>query len=65
MSARFGTPLVPFVSLRRMWKTDYDGCLICGVTRFLYDGERINDGDTPDSLQMEDGDSIDVMIERA
>lgn len=32
--------------------------------RFLYDGVRINEGDTPDSLGMEDGDSIDVMVER-
>lgn len=32
--------------------------------RFLYDGTRIKDTDTPDSLEMEDNDSIDVMIER-
>lgn len=32
--------------------------------RFLYDGDRVNETDTPDSLNMEDGDSIDVMVER-
>lgn len=32
--------------------------------RFLYEGDRINETDTPDSLGMEDGDSIDVMVER-
>ncbi|KAJ7472168.1 ubiquitin-2 like Rad60 SUMO-like-domain-containing protein [Mycena latifolia] len=33
--------------------------------RFLYDGARINDDDTPASLDMEDNDTIDVMVERA
>ncbi|KAF8329800.1 ubiquitin-related domain-containing protein, partial [Cantharellus anzutake] len=32
--------------------------------RFLYDGVRINDGDTPTSLGMDDNDRIDVMVER-
>jgi len=32
--------------------------------RFLYDGTRINDDDTPDSLDMEDNDTIDVMVEQ-
>lgn len=32
--------------------------------RFLYDGNRINDDDTPASLDMEDNDTIDVMVER-
>ncbi|KAI0065121.1 small ubiquitin-like modifier, partial [Artomyces pyxidatus] len=32
--------------------------------RFLYDGARINDEDTPASLDMEDNDTIDVMVER-
>ncbi|KAL5490616.1 SMT3 [Sanghuangporus weigelae] len=32
--------------------------------RFLYDGERINEDDTPNSLEMEDNDTIDVMVER-
>ncbi|CAE6446787.1 unnamed protein product, partial [Rhizoctonia solani] len=31
--------------------------------RFLYDGNRINDEDTPSSLDMEDDDTIDVMVE--
>ncbi|PCH34854.1 ubiquitin-like protein [Wolfiporia cocos MD-104 SS10] len=32
--------------------------------RFLYDGNRINDDDTPASLDMEDNDTIDVMVEQ-
>ncbi|EIM84749.1 small ubiquitin-like modifier [Stereum hirsutum FP-91666 SS1] len=32
--------------------------------RFLYDGTRINDDDTPTSLDMEDNDTIDVMVEQ-
>ncbi|KAI0324290.1 small ubiquitin-like modifier [Cubamyces sp. BRFM 1775] len=32
--------------------------------RFLYDGARIGDDDTPASLDMEDNDSIDVMVEQ-
>ncbi|KAJ7876574.1 small ubiquitin-related modifier [Mycena leptocephala] len=32
--------------------------------RFLYDGARINDDDTPSSLDMEDNDTIDVMVEQ-
>ncbi|KAF8706661.1 Ubiquitin-like protein, partial [Rhizoctonia solani] len=32
--------------------------------RFLYDGNRINDEDTPASLDMENDDTIDVMVEQ-
>ncbi|KAI0354482.1 small ubiquitin-like modifier [Pilatotrama ljubarskyi] len=32
--------------------------------RFLYDGARIGDDDTPASLDMEDNDTIDVMVEQ-
>ncbi|TFK25864.1 small ubiquitin-related modifier [Coprinopsis marcescibilis] len=32
--------------------------------RFLYDGSRIQDDDTPSSLDMEDNDTIDVMVEQ-
>ncbi|OSC98127.1 small ubiquitin-like modifier [Trametes coccinea BRFM310] len=32
--------------------------------RFLYDGSRIGDDDTPASLDMEDNDTIDVMVEQ-
>ncbi|GJF00421.1 ubiquitin-like protein [Phanerochaete sordida] len=32
--------------------------------RFLYDGNRIQDDDTPASLDMEDNDTIDVMVEQ-
>ncbi|KAF8460446.1 ubiquitin-related domain-containing protein [Russula ochroleuca] len=35
-----------------------------GSIRFLYDGTRINDDDTPQSLDMEDNDTIDVMVEQ-
>jgi len=35
-----------------------------GTIRFLYDGNRINDDDTPLSLEMEDNDTIDVMVEQ-
>ncbi|KAF8633118.1 hypothetical protein AX15_001499 [Amanita polypyramis BW_CC] len=35
-----------------------------GSIRFLYDGVRIQDDDTPASLDMEDGDTIDVMVEQ-
>lgn len=36
----------------------------CDWNRFLYDGQRIQDDDTPNSLDMEDNDTIDVMVER-
>ena len=32
--------------------------------RFLFDGERINGRQTPQELDMEDGDAIDVMVEQ-
>ncbi|OZJ04270.1 Ubiquitin-like protein pmt3/smt3 [Bifiguratus adelaidae] len=32
--------------------------------RFLYDGQRIQPTNTPNDLEMEDGDSIDVMVEQ-
>ena len=32
--------------------------------RFIFEGETIKDGDTPESLKMEDGDEIDAMIEQ-
>jgi len=35
-----------------------------GSIRFLYDGVRIQDDDTPSSLDMEDNDTIDVMVEQ-
>ncbi|KAI9431223.1 small ubiquitin-related modifier [Lactarius indigo] len=35
-----------------------------GSIRFLYDGARINDDDTPATLDMEDNDTIDVMVEQ-
>ncbi|TCD63789.1 hypothetical protein EIP91_004940 [Steccherinum ochraceum] len=31
---------------------------------FLYDGERVQEHDTPSSLNMEDNDTIDVMVEQ-
>ncbi|KAF8346362.1 small ubiquitin-related modifier [Amanita rubescens] len=35
-----------------------------GSIRFLYDGARIQDDDTPATLEMDDGDTIDVMVEQ-
>ncbi|TRM66781.1 ubiquitin-related domain-containing protein [Schizophyllum amplum] len=32
--------------------------------RFIYEGNRIHDDDTPTSLDMEDNDTIDVMVEQ-
>lgn len=32
--------------------------------RFLFDGTRINDDDTADTMGMEDGDEIDAMVEQ-
>jgi len=32
--------------------------------RFLFDGQRINPSQTPQELEMEDGDVIDVMVEQ-
>lgn len=33
-----------------------------GSFRFLFDGERLNEDDTPEKLNMEDMDSIDAML---
>lgn len=38
--------------------------VLTGFYRFLYDGNRISDEDTPALLGMEDNDTIDVMVER-
>ena len=35
-----------------------------GSVRFLFDGHRISPEDTPHDLNMEDGDTIDVMVEQ-
>ncbi|KAL1936432.1 hypothetical protein VTP01DRAFT_566 [Rhizomucor pusillus] len=35
-----------------------------GSVRFLYDGNRVAATDTPAQLDMDDGDSIDVMVEQ-
>ena len=34
------------------------------AVRFLFDGTRINSDQTPEGLEMEDGDVIDVMVEQ-
>jgi len=34
------------------------------TVRFLFDGERLRDTQTPEGLEMEDGDVIDVMMEQ-
>ena len=35
-----------------------------GMTRFFFDGNRITKTDTPNSMEMEDGDAIDVMADQ-
>jgi small ubiquitin-related modifier len=35
-----------------------------GQVRFLFDGERLHEGQTPKDLNMENGDEIDVVIEQ-
>jgi len=35
-----------------------------GAVRFLYDGNRINDDVTPEKLNMEDNNVIDVMVQQ-
>ena len=32
--------------------------------RFIFDGERIKEDDSPETLEMENGDEIDVMVEQ-
>ncbi|KAI5454807.1 SUMO protein smt3 [Naganishia albida] len=32
--------------------------------RFFYDGRRVQDEDTPESLELEDGDAIEVQLEQ-
>ena len=39
--------------------------LAIGTVRFVFDGDSIARADTPASLKLEDGDSIDAMMERA
>ena len=34
------------------------------TVRFLFDGNRIRENQTPEQLEMEDGDSIDVVVEQ-
>ena len=36
----------------------------CSQVRFVYDGNRLNPTDTPNSLEMEDGDAIDAFLEQ-
>lgn len=35
-----------------------------GSVRFVFEGERIQESDTPDKLEMEDGDAIEVFYEQ-
>ena len=34
------------------------------MCRFIFDGERLKDEDTPEKLEMENGDEIDAMVEQ-
>ena len=36
-----------------------------GSVRFLFDGERVREDQSPQELDMEDGDSLDAMMEQA
>ena len=38
--------------------------LVASTVRFTFDGCRINDGDTPKSMDMEDGDAIEVFMQQ-
>jgi small ubiquitin-related modifier len=38
--------------------------LLIFLSRFLFDGKRINDDETPKLLEMEDNDTIDVYQEQ-
>ncbi|CAI2382692.1 unnamed protein product [Moneuplotes crassus] len=38
--------------------------LMANSCRFIFDGERLRDTDTPNALEMENGDEIDVMVEQ-
>jgi small ubiquitin-related modifier len=40
-----------------------EGLPVDGV-RFLYDGERVNRDQTPEELDMQDGDEIDALVEQ-
>ena len=57
----------------RKYNDDVDGCVNAyakrkgvqgNALRFLLDGQRINATQTPEELEMEDGDVIDVMVEQ-
>lgn len=52
-------------SLRRVQTHRRRHTMTDRTSRFLYEGRRVNDSDTADSLEMdEDNDTIEVMIER-
>lgn len=38
--------------------------LTSGNVRFLFDGERLHETQTPSQLNMENGDEIDVLVEQ-
>ena len=52
----------PLIHMKRAW------CQQKGVNlhhvRFRFDGETIRDDHTPESLDMRDGDVVDVMVEQ-
>lgn len=55
-------PTTPLSKLMNSW------CANAGVrsasVRFLFDGQRVREDDTPQSLEIDDGDVIDVMQEQ-
>jgi len=44
--------------------TNYSMQLKANNVRFLFDGERLHENQTPKDLNMENGDEIDVVIEQ-
>lgn len=71
MSARASTPsgqpllLLPLLGTLALFaRVNSQAHALPPLISFVNDGERIQDDDTPDSLGLEDGDSVDVILER-
>ena len=52
----------PLIHMKRAWCQQKGTCL--SHVHFLFDGERIFDDYTPESLEMRDGDVVDVMVQQ-
>jgi len=52
--------------LRKLMSAYCDRCKLAQNTiRFMFDGTRIDEGDTPKSMDMEDGDTIEVFTQQS